>query len=337
MRIVVDAMGTDERPAPDVAGAVMAARKWGDTIILVGDKELIQTQLSKHDSTNLPIEVVHASQDILMSDKVPDAKAKSESSMHVGMQLMVDGKADAFVSAGNTTGLHFVALLAVLKRMDGVMRPGLSALFPTMQGRCVAIDIGANTDSKPEYLHQFAIMGSVYAQAALGIENPKVGLLSNGEEDNKGDELVRSTFKLLSEDDTLNFVGNIEPKPMLYGEVDVIVQDGFVGNLVMKGMEATASLMGRLLRKEITAGTLTSLGGALARPALKRVSDFLDPYSMGGAPLLGVNGPVISAHGSSPDYAIMNAVERAREMIEGDVINKIKTRLATGEGEKIEA
>lgn len=325
MRIVVDAMGSDDHPVPDVAGAVLAAREWGDEIILVGDRQILEPELAKHDTAGLQIEIAHASQMIAMTDKpARSAKEKQDSSMHVGLRLVRDGQADAFVSAGNTGGVLAVAMLHTLKRIPGVKRPAQTVIFPHLRGHVVAADIGANADCKPEYLVQFGLMASLYAERALGIQNPRVALLSNGEEEGKGNALIKDTIPLMQAASALNYIGNVEPKEVLDGATDVVVHDGFVGNVFIKSIEAAASMVSKLIREEITASPLTAVGGLLAKPAFNRVGRRTDPFEIGGAPMLGVNGIVIVAHGRSNEIAIKNAIRQARTAVEGGVLEAIR-------------
>lgn len=329
MRIVVDAMGSDTNPGPDVEGAVMAAREWGEPIVLVGDRAAIERELAQHATNGLPIEVVHASQVIEMTDKPAESlRDKPDSSMHVGLQLVADGSADAFVTAGNTGVVLAVAMLGTLKRIRGVKRPALTAIFPSISGPIVAADIGANADCKPEHLLQFAVMASRYAELAMGIRSPRVALLSNGEEEGKGNELVKETLPLMQAAAGLNFVGNVEPKEVVQGGTDIIIHDGFTGNIFIKTLEAATSMMKTLLRQEITASPVTKLGGLLVRPAFGRVAKIVDPFEIGGAPLLGVNGVVIVGHGRSNAAAIKNGVRQARRAVEGNVIEGIREALA---------
>lgn len=324
MRIVVDAMGSDEHPAPDVAGAVLAAREFGDTMLLVGDQAQIERELAKHDAVNLPIEIHHASQKITMTDKPSKiVKGKPDSSMHVGLNLVKTGQADAFVTAGNTGGALAVAMLRQvgLGRIPGVKRPALGVIFP-IEERPLLIDNGANADCKPEYLLQFGVMGSLYVERALDIQNPRVALISNGEEEGKGSALIKETIPLLQASG-LNYIGNIEPKEFMRGAADVGVIDGFAGNLIIKTAEAIASYMNNMIRAEIKASPLTTLGGLLAKPAFKRVGSRLNPDEVGGAPLLGVNGAVIVAHGRSNAYAIKQAIGQARKIVEKRVVEAI--------------
>lgn len=320
MRIVVDAMGSDNHPEPDVAGAVAAAREWGDAIILAGDEAQIEAELDKLDTAGLSLQIVHASQKVTMEDKPSQViKGKRDSSMHVGLGLVRDGEADAFVSAGNTGGVLGVAMLRRVGpgRIKGVKRPALGVVFPTEE-RPLLIDNGANADCKPEYLRQFGLMGSLFVERVLGRENPRVALISNGEEEGKGNALVKAAIPLMQAGG-FNYIGNIEPKEFMQGEADVGVVDGFTGNVMMKTAEAIASHMNGLIRDELMSGPLTILGGLLARPAFSRVRERLNPDEVGGAPLLGVNGAVVVGHGRSNAYAIRQAVYQARRMVENEV------------------
>lgn len=326
MRIVVDAMGSDHYPEPDVTGAVMAVRDFGGEIILVGDKSRIRSELANQDIADLPIDVIHASQVIEMTDKPGEAsREKKDSSMHVGLNLVKNGQADAFVSAGNTGGILAVATLHSLRRIKGIKRPALGVVFP-IEERPLLIDHGANADCKPEYLLQFGLMGSLYIERVHDIKRPRVALLSNGEEEGKGNQLIQETIPLMLESG-LNYIGNIEPKEFMRGHADVAVTDGFTGNLVMKATEATASYMSDLIRDEMMSGLRTILGGLLVRPAFTRVRGRLDPNEVGGAPLLGVNGVVIIAHGRSNAYAIKQAVGQAHRAVEHDIVGAIRAGL----------
>lgn len=327
MKIVLDAMGSDEYPVPDVAGAVQAAREWGDEIILVGREELIRGELEKHDTAGLPLEIVHAPDVIEMGDEPAwAARKKKNSSMHVGMGLVRDGEAEAYVTAGNTGGVLAVATLHTLKRIRGVKRPALATIMPMPAGHFITLDMGANADCRPEYLLQFALMGVIYARAVLDRAEPRVALLSNGEEAGKGNALIKETTKLFQESD-LNFVGNVEPKEAIACEADVVVHDGFTGNIFIKSIEATAKMLTDLIREEIKAAPLTAVGGLLAKPAFERVGKRVDPFEVGGASLLGVNGVVIVAHGRSNARAMKNAIRQARKAISGGVVEAIRSGL----------
>ena len=327
MRIVLDAMGSDKHPVPDVEGAVLAAHEFGDTIILVGDQTKIQAELDKHDTQGLSLEVVHTDQAVTMTDKPGQVgRAKPNSSMHVGMRLVKSGEGDAFVSAGNTGAALAIAILHTLKRIPGVHRPCLSAIL-RIQGRSMIVaDVGANADCKPEWLAQFGMMSSIYAERALKCDNPRVGLLSNGGEEGKGSQLVQEAAELLPATG-VNFIGNVEPKDILSGNVDVAVMDGFSGNVFLKSMEAMGSVMFDLIRHELYADLRSKVGGALAKPAFRRVYQQLDPSETGGVPLLGVDGVVIIGHGSSNALAIKNAIRQARNAVSGHIVDAIREGL----------
>lgn len=324
MRIAVDAMGSDNYPVPDVEGAILAAQEFNDTIILVGDRNRIKQEFEKYGTHNAKVEVVHAGQTVSMRDKPSTVgKDKPDSSMYVGMNLVKDGRADAFVTAGNTGAALAIATLFTLRRINGVKRPALGSIIRIPGNRSIIIlDIGANADCKPDWLMQFAIMGNIYAQNAAGIANPRVALLANGEEEGKGNQLIHETTQLLKASN-LNFTGNIEPKEMLQGSADVIISDGFVGNIAIKSLEAMGSALGNLIRDEIRRDPISSIGGLLARAAFRRVYKQIDPFEIGGAPLLGVNGVVIIGHGRSNAKAIKNAIRQARMAVLGQVIRSI--------------
>lgn len=328
MRIALDAMGSDKYPAPDVEGAVLAAQNFGDTIVLVGDKKRIREELAKHQTTGLDIEVVHAEEVITMDDKPAlVGKNKPGSSMHVGMNLVRDGKAHAFVTAGNTGAAMTIATLFTLRRIPNVKRPALSSIIRVVGDRTIImLDIGANTDSKPEWLLQFAIMGQIYATKVLGCANPRVALLANGEEESKGNQLIHESAGLLKEA-KCNFVGNVEPRDLLRGNADVIISDGFIGNIAIKSFEAMGSALFELIRNEIRSDFIAMAGGLLAQRAFRRVYKKVDPSEIGGAPLLGVNGVVIIGHGRSNAKAIKNAIRQARLAVTGGIIQSIEEGL----------
>lgn len=332
MRIVVDAMGSDEFPGPDVEGAVLAAREYGVEIILVGDEAQVRPALAAHSPGALPITLRHAPEMLTMEDKgealVRKARHKdAKNSMAVGIDLVKNGEAEAFVTAGNT-GAGMTTALFRLGRLKGIERPALAPVFPTKTGACVVLDIGANPDCKAEFLLQFALMGSIYAERVRGVKNPRVGLLSNGEEAGKGNELVRATYPLLKASG-LNFIGNVEGKEIFRGAADVVVTDGFTGNILLKSSEAVASLLTELIREKIMeGGALVKLGGALVRPALRSLKKILDPSEEGAAPLLGVNGLVFIGHGRSDAQAIKNAVRVAKDAVQANVLASIRDEIA---------
>ncbi|MEX1143419.1 MAG: phosphate acyltransferase PlsX [Anaerolineales bacterium] len=326
MRIALDAMGSDAHPGPEVEAAVELTRQHGAGLTLIGDGPRLQQMLG---SRAAGIEVVHAPDVFEMSDHISlSALRRAKSSMGIGLDLVKGGKADAFVTAGNTGGAMATAL-SRLGRINGVLRPALTVLFPVKGGRCVALDIGANAECKPEWLLQFGLMGSAYAEKVLGINNPRVGLISNGEEAGKGSDLVKEAFPLLATS-SLNFRGNIEGKELFGGEVDVVVMDGFTGNVLMKGAEAVAKLISDRLRAELTATWRTKIGALLARPALKNLRKDLDPREVGAATLLGVNGLVFVAHGRSDATAMVNAVKLARHSVEVGLLSSLRTAIEQG-------
>lgn len=334
IRIVVDAMGSDDHPLPDVAGAVAAARLYDVEIILVGDEAKVRPVLEAQQPGNLPIRLVHAPEMLTMEDKGEELAFKArhrdaKNSMAVGIDLVKRGEADAFVTAGNTGAAMLTALFR-LGRIRGIERPALAPVFPTATGSCVVLDVGANPDCKPEFLVQFAIMGAVYAEKVRGVKNPKIGLLSNGEEAGKGNELVRAAYPLLR-DSGLNFTGNVEGKEVIGGMVDVVVTDGFTGNVMLKSSEAVAKLLLDKVKEMIQHGPLTAkIGGALVRPTLRKLKKLLDPSEEGAAPLLGVNGLVFIGHGRSDAYAIQNAVRVARDAVAAGVLESMRSAIEAG-------
>jgi phosphate acyltransferase len=327
MRIVLDAMGSDKYPEPDVAGAVMAAREYGVEIILVGDEKVVGPALAAQQPGQLPITIVHAPEMLTMEDKglalaLKAKKKTARNSMAIGLDLVKNGDAQAFVTAGNTGAAAATAYFR-LGTLPGVDRPALAPAFPTRLGTCVVLDIGANPDCKPQNLLQFGIMGSIYAEKVRRVSQPRVGLLSNGEEGGKGNQLVRDTYPLLRASG-LNFIGNVEGKELMAGQADVVVTDGFTGNILLKTSEAVALLIVDTIREKIMAASpLVKLGGVLVRPALQSLRKLLDPSEEGAAPLLGVAGLVFIGHGRSNALAIKNAIRVARQAIDADVLASI--------------
>lgn len=324
LRIVVDAMGSDQHPVPDVEGGLDAARETGDTVIFTGDSSRIAAEIAKYGSSDgAKYEVVHADQVVTMEDHPAQVgRDKKDSSMMVGLKLVADGKADAFVSAGNTGAILALSTLYALKRISGVKRPALTSVFNTGKSLVTLVDLGANADSKAEWLVQFGKMGSIYAERVLGLQSPRVALLSNGEEETKGNALIHEAIDLFRQSG-LNFTGNVEPKQMLDGAADVVVADGFVGNIALKTMEATGSALFSAIRAEVK-GLLPTLGALLLRPALRRIYKTADPFEIGGAPLLGVDGVVIVSHGRSNAEGIKNAVLQARRAVHGGLIEALR-------------
>ena len=329
MRIVLDAMGSDKFPDPEIEGAVMAAREFGDEIILTGNESRLRPLLDAQKAPDAKIEIVHAKDVVEMGAKPAFASrhaSRSENSMAVGMQWVKDGKADAFVTAGNT-GAALTNGLFIFKRIRGVKRPALCVLLPTRKGRSLMLDIGANADCKPEYLLQFGIMGSVYMQKVAGVENPKVATLSNGEEEGKGNTLVKEAQGLLKKSN-LNYIGNVESKEFFAGETDVVITDGFTGNIFIKTSESVASMMSDLIRGETVKNPIAILGGLLMRPVFASIRGKLDPTEVGGAPLLGLDGVAIVGHGRSNGRAIRSAINVARAAVAGKMVETIRAELA---------
>jgi len=326
MRIVLDAMGSDTCPEPEVQAALDAARHFGDEIILVGPEADLRARLASLGAGDAPIKIIHAPETITMEDKgmklaLKAKRHNSQTSMAIGIDLVKNGEADAFVTAGNTGGAMTTAYFR-LGVLPGVERPALSGLFPVKGGQCVVMDIGANPECKPNHLVQFAVMGSVYAQNVRKIADPRVGLISNGEEAGKGNELVKETYPLLV-GSGLNFMGNIEGKELFGGEVDVAITDGFTGNVLLKSSEAVAKLLTDILRQELKGSVRTMLGAALAKPAFDALRALLDPAEIGAAPLLGVNGLVFIGHGRSDARAMISAIRTARQAVASDLMDAL--------------
>jgi glycerol-3-phosphate acyltransferase PlsX len=330
-------MGTDNSPVPDVEGAVLAAREMtatGDTIVLIGEQSAIQVELKKHDVSGLALEVIHSPQTVTMHDKPSQVhRTKPESSMAQGLDLVKQGKADAFVSLGNTGAVLALATLGSLRRIPGVKRPAITTFLKVKDRMIIFCDLGANADARPEWLVQFGIMGSIYAESVLGYQTPTVGVLSNGEEEGKGNELVRAAAALMSEESRLKFIGNIEPKELIAGKADVVVADGFVGNIALKSMEALGDYLFGLMKSKVleSSSLLVKIGAVLMRPALREVYREVDPFEIGGAPLLGVNGVVITGHGRSNAKAVKNAIGQAKRAAQSGVIAKLQATFAGGE------
>lgn len=335
MRIVVDAMGGDHAPAVVVDGAVQAAGVLDAEIVLVGARAAVEAELQKHQPART-IAVVHAGQVIEMDEHPAAAvKAKKDSSMVVGMDLLKRREADAFFTAGNSGGALAAALFR-LGRVRGIQRPALSTVFPsqTPQGFSFILDIGANADCKPEYLVQFAIMGSLYTERILGVPHPRVAIVSNGEEEGKGNQLVQDTVPLLKAAG-LNFVGNAEGKDIPWGIADVIVTDGFTGNVIVKLAEGVSKFLLDMLKAELMSRNVAKVGALLAKPAFDHIRRRLDYREYGGAPLLGVDGVVIVGHGRSDAYAVKNAILLAARAVENGVQDAIKRGIGVPEPEAV--
>jgi phosphate acyltransferase len=323
MRIILDAMGSDHYPEPEIQAAIEAGRLFGDEVLLVGQAEKLEPRLRELSPDRPAVRILHAPDVLEMTDKpAANARRKGGNSMAVGLELIKNGEADAFVTAGNTGGAMATGLFT-LGRLRGVKRPALTGLFPVRNGRCVVLDIGANVDVKPEYLLQFAVMGAVYAQKVLNIDNPRVGLLSNGEEPGKGNQLVKEAFPLLRESG-LNFIGNVEGKELFGGQADVVVTDGFTGNILLKSSEAVAKLITEMLREELMSSSRTKIGAMLAKPAFAEIKKMLDPGEVGAAPLLGIDGLIFIGHGRSDARALVNAIRVARLAVEANLLDALR-------------
>lgn len=329
MRLAVDAMGGDNAPAEIVRGAVAAARKYSCEIVLVGDEIKINEVLrDEADWQNLPLEVKHAAEVIEMNEHPADAvRNKKNSSVVVATRMVKAGECDAVLSAGST-GAAAAAAQLILKRIHGIGRPAIATPIPTPKGVTLLLDSGANVDSKPEHLVQSGIMGALYAEHVLGRKNPKVGLLNIGEEETKGNEQAKETYRIFKNMTTINFAGNAEGRDIPVGEFDVIVCDGFVGNVVLKFGEGLAMTIFELIKESIAnAGVSAKLGALLLMPTLKELAKRLDVSEYGGAPLLGVNGYCIIGHGSSDAKSICSAIGVAKGYVESNVLGHIKAAL----------
>jgi phosphate acyltransferase len=327
LRVAVDAMGGDHAPREIVAGAAQAARELGLEILLVGPAGRIHSELQAAGGAALPIHAVDATEVIEMGE--PPAMAlrrKRRASILVAMETLRRGDAEAVVSAGNT-GAAMAAALLTLGRIEGIDRPAIAAMLPTLRGRAIMLDVGANVDCRPKHLLQFAVMGSVYASRVLGVARPRVGIMSNGSEDNKGNELVIRAGGLLRRSG-LHFIGNVEGRDFFGGIADVVVCDGFVGNLLLKFGEGLAVGIFTLLREELSRGLLVRLGVALATPRLRALARRMDYTEYGGAPLLGVNGICIITHGSSRAKAIRNSIALAAESVRVRMVDTIRHDIA---------
>jgi glycerol-3-phosphate acyltransferase PlsX len=337
--IVLDAMGTDKSPEPEIRGAILACRQLDVRVHLVGPEDFLRPKLREALQTyarrgfggskeRLPIFIAQASEWISMEDKAAQAvRSKRDSSMRVGLKMVREGRAAGFITAGNT-GAAMATAKMVLGSLAGVDRPALAALLPTSTGEpCVLLDVGANVDCDPENLVQFAVMGHMYAKNVLRVASPRVGLLSIGEEDSKGNSLTRDTMHLLR-DLKLNFVGNVEGRDLYNGAADVVVCDGFVGNVALKTSEGLAKLVSSSLRESLKSTVTSQVGAMLSQKAFKAFKKRLDYSEYGGAPLLGVRGVCIVGHGSSNERAVMNAIRVAAEFAAAEVNSGIEAALA---------
>jgi glycerol-3-phosphate acyltransferase PlsX len=328
VKIAVDAMGGDFAPRAAVEGAVSSYREDGTVVLLVGHRDLIGAELLRHGIDDQAIEIVHTDEVVAMNEPaITPIRKKRRASVRVCAELVRDGVAQAMVTAGNT-GAAMASAMLVMKTLPGVDRPALAAVLPTSTGRrTVLLDVGANVSTKSHNLRQFAVMGHLLAHEVLAVESPRIGLMSVGEEEGKGTQLTREVFKVL-EATGLNFVGNVEGSDVYSGELDVIVCDGFVGNVLLKTSESLAEMVGGMVRAAVAGSWRSRLGAFLAMPALETVRRRIDPEEYGAAPLLGVQGGCLIGHGSSSAHGIRNAIRRAVEFAQADVVGKIGGKVA---------
>lgn len=318
MKIALDAMGADNAPHVEIEGAIQAVKELDVSIVLVGDSELLKAELDKRGAQDLPITIKAASEVVGMHESPSVAiRKKKDSSVRVAFNLVKSGEADAVVSAGNSGAVMATAMF-VLKKLAGVDRPAIATVLPSLKGQTVVLDVGGNVDCKPLHLVQFAVMGEVYARDVLAIDRPKVGLLSNGEEEEKGNALTRETHRILK-DTSLNYIGYVEGRDIYSGAVDVVVCDGFVGNVVLKTSEGLAEAIGQMLKEELGKSVFSKLGYLLSRASFKSFKKKMDYSEYGGAPLLGVNGVGFISHGGSNANAIKNAIRVASEFVKNGV------------------
>lgn len=332
MRIIIDAMGGDNAPDEIILGALRAAAEIQAELVLVGRGADILQSLKQKGITNLPkgVEIANAEDVVDMHDDPATViKKRRDSSMVVGLRMLADGKGDAFISAGSTGALLSASTL-IVKRIPGIRRAAMAPIIPTASGRCILIDCGANAECTPEFLLQFACMGSFFAKSSLGISTPRVALLNIGTEDAKGTELQRQTYVLLqklSEINALHFIGNIEARDVPLGGADVIVADGFSGNVLLKSIEGTSKFMADRIKELFTRNLLTKLGGLACQSGLRELKKMMDYREVGGTPLLGISKPIIKAHGSSDALAIYNAVRQAVEAVQGNLAETIERNI----------
>ncbi len=328
-------MGGDHSPAHEVAGAVMAARQWQIPVVLVGQTEIVKKELAKHTIQGLDIRIEQAGEVVAMHDSPSDAlRKKKDSSIRVAFNLVKQGTADAVVSTGNS-GATMALGMFVLKRIPGIDRPAIATVVPNLKDQTIILDVGGNVDCKPQHLVQFALMGSVYALHMLGKSTPRVGLLSNGEEESKGNELTREANRVLKQV-PLNYIGYIEGRDIYNGCTDVVVCDGFVGNVVLKVSEGLAEAIGSMLREEFSSRLMSKIGYLLARPAIKAFRKKVDYSEYGGGPLLGIQGTAMICHGSSNPKAIMNAIKMAHDIETHQVTMQLAERLEKLQAKNVE-
>lgn len=335
MKIALDVMGGDYAPIETVKGAIEAIKENPNLeVVLVGDQEKINNELKKYRYNREKIEIVHATEQIFMKEELPPAmvvRKKKDASMVVALRLVKEGKVQGAVSAGNTGALMTASQLT-LARIKGVLRPAITTVFPRKNGVIVMMDVGANADCKPEYINQFAIMGSEFSKIILDIENPKVGLINIGEEPGKGNEISKAAYELLKENKDINFIGNVETREMItHADVDVVVADGFTGNIVLKTAEGVANFILSLLKESIKSKKIYMLGALILKPVFIKLKNKLDSSEYGGAIFLGLDGVSVKAHGNSDSNAIKNAINVANKFAEKNFVEKLKKVIQRGE------
>lgn len=326
MKIIIDGMGGDNAPASVIKGAIDASNEYNIKILIVGREEEINKELKKYSYDSEKIKVLNA-EDVIENTEDPSLaiRRKKNSSLVVGLNALKNGEGDGFISAGST-GALLAGGLFIIKRIDKINRAALTSVYPTSKGISLLVDAGANIDCKAEYLNQFAIMGSVYMEKAMGVENPRIALANIGEEASKGNQLAKETYSLL-ENSNINFIGNIEGRDIPKGDADIIVADGFVGNIILKLTEGVAISLLKEIKDIVYKDTRSKLGGILLKPGLRELKSKLDYREYGGAPLLGIKLPVVKAHGSSDDFAIKNGIAQLISYIEADVIKVIEDEI----------
>lgn len=331
MKIVIDGMGGDNAPMAPVEGACMAVKEYGVDIVITGDKDQLEAELAKHDCDKSKIEIVHTTQ-IITNDEKPVAaiRRKTDSSMVVALNMVKNKEADAMVSAGSTGALLSGGVF-VIKRIKGISRPCICTAIPTMDGGVSLLsDTGANVDCNGQQLVDFAAMSNIYAKRVMKIDNPRIALANIGTEEGKGNELLKTTYDLLKDREDMNFIGNMETREILNGVCDVVICDGFIGNVIVKTLEGTVLSLFKKMKETIMSSTKAKIGALLMKDSLKGLKDSLDYSSHGGAPFLGVEGGLIKAHGSSDARAIKNAIRQAIQFVDGNVVEEIRAYISSG-------
>lgn len=326
IRIAVDAMGGDYAPSAAVEGALLASRELQVQVFLVGAEEIIKKEFDRMDHSRSNAVIINASENIGMGEAIFSFRRKKKSSIRVGAQMVKNREADAFVSAGNTAAVVYVSK-KILGALHGVERPALSLIVPTIKGISLLIDVGANANCKPQHLEQFALMGKVFMEAILGIPNPRIGLMSIGEEESKGNDLTRETYEKLRAS-PVNFIGNVEGKDLYSGKADVIVSDGFTGNVALKVSEGVIDTVMNMAKSEIMKNMFAKIGFLLMKRHVKKIYKRIDYSEYGGAQLLGINGVCIISHGRSSSQAMKNAVRLAKDFVANRVQERIQLEMA---------